>query len=69
MLEHLWFMSEAAGEDVGLGEAVTSYVRDVLAPLPSELRPDDQAWSDDDDWAADSWAAEGWITEELPETK
>src|SRR3954462_9907490 len=28
VLEHLWFMSEAAGEDVGLGEAVTSYVRD-----------------------------------------
>ncbi len=38
VLEHLWFMSEEAGEDVGLGEAVTSYVRDVLTPLPSELR-------------------------------
>ena len=34
-LEHLWFMSEAAGGDVGLGEAVTSYVRDVLTPLPT----------------------------------
>jgi Domain of unknown function (DUF4032)/Lipopolysaccharide kinase (Kdo/WaaP) family len=69
VLEHLWFMSEAAGEDVGLGEAVTSYVRDVLTPLPSELRPDDDAWRDDDLWAADSWTAEGWVTEELPETK
>ena len=33
VLEHLWFLSEAAGVDVGLGEAVTSYVRDVLTPL------------------------------------
>ena len=69
VLEHLWFMSEAAGEDVGLGEAVTSYVRDVLTRLPSELRPDDRVWSDDDEWAADSWTAGGWVTEELPATK
>jgi Domain of unknown function (DUF4032)/Lipopolysaccharide kinase (Kdo/WaaP) family len=68
VLEHLWFMSEAASEDVGLGEAVTSYVRDVLTPLPSELRPDDKSWGDDDLWAADSWTAEGWVTEELPVT-
>ncbi|MEP7115854.1 MAG: DUF4032 domain-containing protein, partial [Ilumatobacteraceae bacterium] len=69
VLEHLWFMSEAAGFDVGLGEAVTSYVRDVLTPLPSEQRPADKAWAneewaDDTEWATDPWAAEGWITEE-----
>ena len=42
VLEHLWFLSEAAGGDVGLGEAVTSYVRDVLTPLPDEHRTVDQ---------------------------
>ncbi|HEY7625959.1 MAG TPA: DUF4032 domain-containing protein [Ilumatobacteraceae bacterium] len=46
VLEHLWFLSEAAGEDVGLGEAVTSYVRDVLTPAPDELR---ESWADDPD--------------------
>jgi tRNA A-37 threonylcarbamoyl transferase component Bud32 len=38
VLEHRWFLSERAGEDVGLGEAVTSYVRDVLAAAPDEQR-------------------------------
>jgi tRNA A-37 threonylcarbamoyl transferase component Bud32 len=38
VLEHRWFLSERAGEDVGLGEAVTSYVRDVLASAPHEQR-------------------------------
>ena len=46
MLEHLWFLSEAAGFDVGLGEAVTSYVRDVLTPAPDEQRSDDEPWAD-----------------------
>ncbi len=40
-------MSETAGEDVGLGEAVTSYVRDVLTPAPHEQRPADKTWADD----------------------
>ena len=47
VLEHLWFMSEAAGGDVGLGEAVTSYVRDVLTPAPDEQRPVDKKWADE----------------------
>ncbi|MEP7112627.1 MAG: DUF4032 domain-containing protein [Ilumatobacteraceae bacterium] len=64
VLEHLWFMSEEAGFDVGLGEAVTSYVRDVLTPLPSEQRPGDKEWANDDEWT-DPWAAEGWITEDV----
>jgi hypothetical protein len=64
VLEHLWFLSEAAGEDVGLGEAVTSYVRDVLTPLPSELRPEDPSWGRDEEWDAYRWAADGWVTEE-----
>src|SRR4029079_9285065 len=46
ILEHLWFMSEAAGGDVGLGEAVTSYVRDVLTPAPDEQRSADVDWAD-----------------------
>ena len=63
VLEHLWFMSEAAGEDIGLGEAVTSYVRDVLTPLPDEQTAVDTLW--DDEWAVDDWAAEGWVAEDV----
>ena len=63
VLEHLWFLSEAAGGDVGLGEAVTSYVRDVLTPLPDEHTALDTTW-DDDEWTVDDWAAEGWVAEE-----
>ncbi|MGZ4762366.1 MAG: DUF4032 domain-containing protein [Ilumatobacteraceae bacterium] len=51
VLEHLWFLSEDAGGDVGLGEAVTSYGRDVLTPAPDELRHDSETWS-----------SEGWPT-------
>ncbi|MEY2553255.1 MAG: hypothetical protein QOC57_1115 [Ilumatobacteraceae bacterium] len=49
VLEHLWFLSEAAGFDVGLGEAVTSYVRDVLTPAPDEQRTEDESWVDEDE--------------------
>ncbi|MEP7202456.1 MAG: DUF4032 domain-containing protein [Ilumatobacteraceae bacterium] len=62
VLEHLWFLSEAAGGDVGLGEAVTSYVRDVLTPLPDEQQSIDT--TGDDEWTVDDWAAEGWVAEE-----
>ena len=65
ILEHLWFMSEAAGGDVGLGEAVTSYVRDVLTPLPDEHRQADSLW-EDDEWDVADWTAKGWATEEIP---
>ncbi len=37
MLEHRWFLSEAAGKDVGSLPAARSYVRDVLAHKPDEL--------------------------------
>ena len=47
-----------AGFDVGLGEAVTSYVRDVLTQLPDEHRTVTK--SDDAEWTLDDWAAEGW---------
>jgi tRNA A-37 threonylcarbamoyl transferase component Bud32 len=64
VLEHLWFMSEAAGGDVGLGEAVTSYVRDVLTPLPDEQRSAaDGTWVDDG-WGDDAWTDEGWVAED-----
>ncbi|MER5418332.1 DUF4032 domain-containing protein [Streptosporangium roseum] len=38
MLDHRWFMSEAAGNDVGLPAAVDSYVKNVLV-----FKPDEQA--------------------------
>jgi len=37
VLEHRWFLSEAAGKDVGSLPAARSYVRDVLAHKPDEL--------------------------------
>lgn len=36
VLDHLWFMSEAAGHDVGLPEATTDFVATVLNRLPEE---------------------------------
>jgi hypothetical protein len=39
VMEHRWFLSERAGEDVGLGDAVTAYVRDVLSQAPGEHGP------------------------------
>lgn len=38
VLEHRWFLSEAAGGDVGMAEAIESYVRDVLAGAPGEQK-------------------------------
>jgi tRNA A-37 threonylcarbamoyl transferase component Bud32 len=66
VLEHLWFLSEAAGGDVGLGEAVTSYVRDVLTPAPDELRRDDDTWTDDT-WNRDTWTDDGWTDDVGPD--
>jgi hypothetical protein len=36
ILEHRWYLSEAAGKDVGLQAAVRSYVEQVLRPAPDE---------------------------------
>ena len=36
VLEHRWFLSEAAGRDVGLPAAVTSYVKEILPTKPDE---------------------------------
>jgi Domain of unknown function (DUF4032)/Lipopolysaccharide kinase (Kdo/WaaP) family len=36
ILEHRWYLSEAAGKDVGLKPAVASYVDQVLRPAPDE---------------------------------
>jgi hypothetical protein len=38
ILEHRWFLSEAAGRDVGMDEAVKSYVDTVLRHAPSERK-------------------------------
>lgn len=42
VLEHRWFLSEARGFDVGLGEAVRSYVNNVLLFAPDERVVHDQ---------------------------
>jgi hypothetical protein len=36
VLEHRWFLSERAGKDVGIDEAVRSYVESELPRKPSE---------------------------------
>ena len=36
VLEHRWFLSERAGQDVGLDVAAEAYVRDVLRAKPLE---------------------------------
>jgi Domain of unknown function (DUF4032)/Lipopolysaccharide kinase (Kdo/WaaP) family len=36
VLEHRWFLSEARGRDVGMSDAVRSYIANVLEPAPSE---------------------------------
>jgi hypothetical protein len=38
ILEHRWFLSEAAGRDVGMDEATRSYVDSVLRHAPSERK-------------------------------
>jgi tRNA A-37 threonylcarbamoyl transferase component Bud32 len=37
LLEHRWYLSEAAGTDVGLNEALASYLATVLVDAPNEL--------------------------------
>jgi hypothetical protein len=37
ILEHRWFLSEAAGKDVGTTAAVDDYVRTVLPTVPEDL--------------------------------
>lgn len=38
VIEHKWFLSEQAGRDVGIEEAVASYMREVLPQVPEERR-------------------------------
>ena len=38
LLDHRWYLSERAGEDVGLEAAVDSYVETVLKQAPDEVR-------------------------------
>jgi len=37
LLEHRWFLSESGGEDVGLDEALQSYIINVLVEAPDEV--------------------------------
>jgi hypothetical protein len=39
LLEHRWFLSEKAGRDIGMDEAIASYVEQVLRPAPDEKAP------------------------------
>ncbi|HYA09712.1 MAG TPA: DUF4032 domain-containing protein [Gaiellaceae bacterium] len=39
LLEHRWFLSECAGQDVGMTTAVESYVEEILRPAPDERLP------------------------------
>jgi len=48
-LEHRWFLSQAAGEDVGLMRAVAAYVEDVLRHAPDERAVLAPALDDEDD--------------------
>lgn len=50
VLDHMWFLSERAGQDVGLSQATRSYIGTVLADLPktatiipaeADTRPED----------------------------
>ena len=36
ILDHLWFLSEQAGTDIGLPQATESYVENILTSLPAE---------------------------------
>ncbi len=36
VLDHLWFLSEEKGEDVGLDVATEHYIKDILSTLPEE---------------------------------
>ena len=53
VLEHRWFLSEAAGRDVGNAAAVASYLDSVLPFVPEEARvlpapgADEEGWTDD----------------------
>jgi hypothetical protein len=38
VIEHKWFLSERAGQDVGIGEALDSYLEEVLPAVPDEKR-------------------------------
>jgi hypothetical protein len=51
-LEHRWFLSQQAGEDIGLMPAVKAYVDDVLRHAPDEravLEPGSPTQDEDDE--------------------
>ncbi|CAN5818439.1 DUF4032 domain-containing protein [soil metagenome] len=45
ILEHRWYLSEMAGQDIGLDEAIESYVSSVLPEVPEERK----LFEDDDE--------------------
>jgi hypothetical protein len=47
-LEHRWYLSQQAGEDVGMSAAATAYVDDVLRHEPDERAVLEQTVTDDD---------------------
>jgi hypothetical protein len=49
VLEHRWFLSERAGKDVGIDEAVRSYVRSELPTRRPERVVLESAATDDEE--------------------
>jgi hypothetical protein len=66
ILEHLWFMSEAAGGDVGLGESghVVRARRADAPPRRTSVRP--TRCGRTTSGMSPDWTAKGWATEEIP---
>ena len=52
LLEHRWFLSETSGKDVGLQEALQSYIVNVLVEAPDELNITIEAPAEEVDEAA-----------------
>jgi hypothetical protein len=48
-LEHRWFLSQGAGEDVGMAAAVDAYVEDVLRHAPDERAVLEPRFTGDDE--------------------
>jgi hypothetical protein len=48
-LEHRWFLSQQAGEDIGLMPAVDAYVQDVLRHAPDERAVLEPGATEEDD--------------------
>jgi hypothetical protein len=58
IMEHRWYLSEAAGRDVGTTAAAKSYFETVLPTVPEPLAEDDPEPPAEDAWEAQT--EDGW---------